>query len=79
MAACQPLVFPIATPMPVPASDDDPAPMPPTPPDDDACCGNGCEPCIYDLYDIERYFAALRDWQARQVQRQAGPGNDSAH
>jgi hypothetical protein len=52
-----------------PDHDHDPEPVPPTPPDDDACCGNGCEPCIYDLYEIERerYFAALRAWKERQA------------
>jgi len=55
-------------------TDDDPAPIPPVPPDDDACCGNGCDPCIYDLYGMERdrYLAALRAWQERQAQRRGG-------
>jgi oxidoreductase family protein len=53
--------------------DDDPRPQPPEPPDDDACCGNGCEPCVYDLYDQarERYRVALREWEARHPQRDA--------
>jgi hypothetical protein len=56
----------------MPISDaEDPRPVEPAPPDDDACCGNGCEPCIYDLYNAERerYFAALRAWEARQSKR----------
>lgn len=38
------------------------------PPDINACCGNGCEPCIFDLHDIamDEYRRALRAWQARQ-------------
>lgn len=46
----------------------DPPPVEPTLPDDDACCGNGCDPCVYDLYaaERERYFVALRAWQARR-------------
>ena len=53
---------------------DDPEPTPPMPPDDDACCGNDCEPCVYDLYSAERerYVAALRRWRERQSRRQAG-------
>ena len=52
-----------------PASNDDPPPQPPVEPDLDACCGNGCDPCIFDIYSAERerYFAALREWQARQA------------
>jgi hypothetical protein len=47
--------------------DPDPMPQPPPQPDLDACCGNGCEPCIFDLYDIEmdRYRQSLRAWRER--------------
>jgi hypothetical protein len=53
--------------------DDDPQPIEPLAPDLDACCGNGCDPCIFDLYaaERERYFAALRAWQQRQAARRA--------
>ncbi|HET8694706.1 MAG TPA: oxidoreductase-like domain-containing protein [Aquabacterium sp.] len=46
----------------------DPMPQPPEPPDLNACCGNGCDPCIFDLHDLamEDYRQALRAWQARQ-------------
>jgi hypothetical protein len=53
----------------------DPPPVAPIEPDFEACCGNGCEPCIFDLYAIERerYLAALRAWETRQpAGRQAG-------
>ncbi|MBW8832819.1 MAG: oxidoreductase [Burkholderiales bacterium] len=52
--------------MPVP--DQDPPPVPPLAPADDECCGNGCDPCIFDLYGIEqdRYFKELRAWKERQ-------------
>ena len=52
---------------------DDPRPTPPVPPDDGACCGSGCDPCVYDLFDAERarYFAALRAWEERQARRGA--------
>lgn len=49
------------------ATTDDPRPEPPPFPEDDACCGNGCDPCIYDLHAeaMERYRAELRAWRAR--------------
>ena len=34
---------------------------PPTPPDPSECCGNGCEPCVWDIYREE-----LRKWQEKQ-------------
>jgi len=54
-----------------PAIDPDPPPVAPTSPDDDACCGNGCDPCVWDLYAMarDRYLTALREWEARQAQR----------
>jgi len=53
---------------PPPASpESDPKPQPPVQPDLDACCGNGCAPCIFDQYDLDMdaYRQALRAWQAR--------------
>jgi hypothetical protein len=54
---------------PLSSSADDPAPQPPEPPDDSACCGSGCDPCIWDWYqqERERYLAELKTWQARQA------------
>jgi hypothetical protein len=51
-----------------PDPDDDPRPQPPPRPDDGACCGQGCNPCVFDLYEIEleRYEALLRAWEARR-------------
>ncbi len=45
----------------------DPMPEPPPPPDFDACCGNGCNPCIFDLHDLamDAYRRALRAWRER--------------
>jgi Oxidoreductase-like protein, N-terminal len=53
----------------------DPAPLPPEPLPDDACCGNGCDPCVFDLYyaELDRYRAALRAWQARQADKAGSP------
>ena len=55
-----------------PASNDnelrsDPPPRPPVEPDPGDCCGNGCDPCIFDLHDLEmdRYRQTLRAWRAR--------------
>jgi hypothetical protein len=54
----------------------DPKPEPPETPDFDACCGNGCEPCIFDLHDLamDQYRQALRAWEARQAEPPAVPG-----
>lgn len=50
-----------------PTTAPDPMPQPPEPPDLDACCGNGCDPCIFDLHDLamDEYRQALRAWRAR--------------
>lgn len=49
------------------APDADPMPQPPFQPDLDACCGNGCDPCIFDLHDLamDEYRQAMRAWRAR--------------
>jgi len=46
----------------------DPMPLAPQAPDLDDCCGNGCDPCIFDRHDMamDEYRQALRAWQARQ-------------
>jgi hypothetical protein len=53
----------------------DPEPTPPLAPADDECCGNGCDPCIFDFYAIERerYLKALKAWQERQAARANTP------
>lgn len=33
----------------------------PIPPEPHECCGNGCEPCVWDIYR-----EALRKWQEAQ-------------
>ena len=42
------------------------------PPDFDQCCGNGCEPCIFDLHDMamDQHRQALRAWKARHPEAQ---------
>lgn len=53
---------------------DDPPPLPPVEPDPGDCCGNGCDPCIFDLYEEARqhYREALAAWRERH------PGVDPA-
>ncbi len=50
--------------------DDDPMPQPPVAPALEDCCGNGCDPCIFDAHDLamDAYRQALRAWQARHPQ-----------
>lgn len=64
------------TPMTAPVPDNDPMPQPPEQPDLDACCGNGCDPCIFDTYDLDMdaYRQALRAWRARNEGAAAGQG-----
>lgn len=49
----------------------DPAPTPPVEPALEDCCGSGCVPCIFDIYEQERerYQEALAAWNARQKKR----------
>lgn len=53
---------------------DDPPPRAPVEPDAGDCCGNGCDPCIFDLYQEARqqYRQALAAWRERH------PGVDPA-
>ncbi|MDR9433170.1 MAG: oxidoreductase-like domain-containing protein [Spiribacter sp.] len=46
-----------------------PLPPPPREPDWDECCGNGCNPCVFDLYEQR-----LERWRARceQIRSQHG-------
>jgi hypothetical protein len=38
---------------------------PPERPDPSECCGGGCSPCIFDLYEEE-----LARWRERQARRE---------
>lgn len=63
-------------PMNVMPEDEDPRPIEPAMPDLDDCCGSGCSPCVFDLYDEQReaWQQALRAWRQRQAQRDALSG-----
>lgn len=64
---------------PVVPPDNDPMPQPPEAPDINACCGSGCDPCIFDAHDMamDEYRQALRAWRERQATRQ-GDANASS-
>jgi hypothetical protein len=51
----------------LPSADADPVPVAPPQPDFDLCCGNGCDPCIFDLHDLamDAHRQALRAWCTR--------------
>jgi hypothetical protein len=63
---------------PAPAADlsADPMPVPPQQPELEACCGDGCNPCIFDLHDLamDDYRQALRAWRARHPDLPAAQG-----
>ena len=62
------------------AADDDPPPEPPLEPSLDECCGQGCDPCIFDLYEAaqQRWRAALRAWEARHGRGATTPDREGA-
>ena len=56
----------------------DPEPEAPEPPADGACCGSGCDPCIFDAHDMamDEYRQALRAWRERQTASERSLGAD---
>ena len=44
----------------------------PTPPEPYECCGNGCEPCVWDIYR-----ETLRQWQAAQQTLSESASNEN--
>jgi hypothetical protein len=54
----------------------DPMPVPPQQPELEACCGDGCNPCIFDLYDLamDDYRQAWHAWRARHPDLPAAQG-----
>ena len=53
----------------------DPRPQPPEKPLPMDCCESGCPVCVHDAYasELERYRAALADWQARHPEARDQP------
>ncbi len=54
--------------------DNDPRPVPPPLPDINDCCGNGCDPCVFDVYEdaLDRYKRELRAWHDRRARSTTG-------
>ena len=55
----------------------DHAPLEPPRPEDYECCGNGCEPCVFDLHAqaLERWRAEMKAWRERQAARSSTPAD----
>ncbi len=51
-------------------TDDDPRPAEPIEPDLNECCGNGCDPCVFDTYAQARrtWEQAVVEWDLRHPQ-----------
>ncbi|MEX0387055.1 oxidoreductase-like domain-containing protein [Spiribacter onubensis] len=47
-------------------------PPPPREPDLDECCGSGCDPCVFDLYEqrLERWRVRCEAFRASATGRQ---------
>ena len=59
----------------------DPPPLEPPRPEDYECCGNGCEPCVFDLHAqaVDRWRGEMKAWRARQAARaEAAPADAAA-
>ena len=59
----------------------DPAPLEPPRPEDYECCGNGCEPCVFDLHAqaVELWRADMKAWRERQAARTPPALGPAAH
>jgi hypothetical protein len=53
----------------------DPPPLEPPRPEDYECCGNGCEPCVFDLHAqaVDRWRGEMKAWRARQAASAEAP------
>jgi hypothetical protein len=53
----------------------DPPPLEPSRPEDYECCGNGCEPCVFDLHAqaVDRWRREMKAWRERQSARAQPP------
>jgi len=59
-----------------PPSDPDPMPVAPAEPALEACCGNGCVLCIYDVHGIQmdEWRQKMRAWRVRHPDAPAEAG-----
>jgi hypothetical protein len=57
----------------------DPPPLEPPRPEDYECCGNGCEPCVFDLHAqaVDRWRSEMKAWRARQAARAEAPPSEA--
>ena len=57
------------------AFENDPPPTPPVEPDAGDCCGEGCVPCIFDIYEtaLQRYRDELAQWRLRHPEAAGDP------
>ncbi|MFC5431406.1 oxidoreductase-like domain-containing protein [Paraburkholderia denitrificans] len=62
-----------------PRPEDDPRPEPPMRPDDDACCGSGCDPCVFDFYAeaLNAWRAELAAWEVREAARREAAAREA--
>ncbi|MCC5857042.1 MAG: hypothetical protein JJT90_02735 [Ectothiorhodospiraceae bacterium] len=71
------------------STDTEALPPKPTPPEPDECCGGGCVPCVYDLYEdaLERWKERVRSIReaeegqpkpARDAGRRMGDNTETA-
>ncbi|AUB79229.1 MULTISPECIES: oxidoreductase-like domain-containing protein [Spiribacter] len=60
-------------------SERQPLPPPPREPDLDECCGSGCDPCVFDLYDqrVERWRDRCAAIEAANREAGFGPREDA--
>lgn len=49
-------------------------PPPPEEPQPTDCCGSGCTPCVFDIYDEE-----MKNWREECSRLSSGLGDSSAH
>jgi cytochrome-b5 reductase len=59
--------------MSVPVDPRAPLPPKPQPPDASECCGNGCDPCVHDVYGERLAEWARRVEAIEALQRAGGP------
>ncbi|WP_417251837.1 oxidoreductase-like domain-containing protein [Castellaniella sp.] len=61
-------------------TDADPRPAEPIEPDLNECCGNGCCPCVFDIYAEEKraWRDAVKEWDERHRETSPHTSGDPA-